>query len=120
MNFRDMVAADLHNVFLDDNAFAEKRTVEYDGDRYEDIPLTLSGPKEEDRQQPAGDHAQKLYRVSAVLHCARADLGGKQPEQGQRFRIRDETDSGFFKEYSVVSSVCRMGMLRVVLGAIDE
>ena len=29
--FKDMVAADNHNVFLNIDEFAERRTVEYDG-----------------------------------------------------------------------------------------
>lgn len=37
--FKDMVARDIHSVFLDTNFFGEKRTVEYDGERYEDIPV---------------------------------------------------------------------------------
>ena len=39
--FKDMVARDIHSVFLDTNFFGEKRTVEYDGERYEDIPVVL-------------------------------------------------------------------------------
>ena len=36
MSFKDMLADDIHNVFLNVDEFAEKRTVEYDGERYED------------------------------------------------------------------------------------
>ena len=82
MSFKDMVAADLHNVFLNLGEFAERRTVEYDGERYEDIPIVLSGLKEKDRRQLVSDHVQGLFLVSSVLHCARDDLGGKQPEKG--------------------------------------
>lgn len=121
MSFKEMVAADIHNVFLNPSEFAEIRTIEYDGERYEDIPITLSGPKQEERQQTVTDHAQGLYRVSAVLHCALKDLDGNQPEQGRSIRINDEVGGeGFFQEYYVASSVCRMGMLRIGLEAIDE
>lgn len=121
MSFKDMVAADIHNVFLNTGEFAERRTVEYDGERYEDIPAVLSGLKEKDRRQLVSDHVQGLYLVSAVLHCAIADLGGKQPEKGQRIKINDEEGGGgFFREFYVASSTCEMGMLRVELEAIDE
>ena len=120
MSFKDMVAADIHGVFLNLDEFAEKRTVEYDGERYEDIPIVLSGLKEKDRRQLVSDHVQGLYLVS-VLHCAISDLGGKQPEKGMRIRINDEEGGGgFFREFYVASSVCEMGMLRVELEAIDE
>lgn len=121
MSFKEMVAADIHNVFLNPGEFAEIRTIEYDGERYEDIPITLSGPTEADRQQRADDHAEGLYRVSAVLHYAVSDLNGNQPKKGQRIRINDEEGGGgFFREFYVASSICRMGMLRVGLEAIDE
>ena len=121
MSFKDMVAADVHDVFLNLGEFAEKRTIEYDGARYEDIPIVLSGLHEKDRRQLVSDHVQGLYLVSAVLHCAISDLGGNQPEKGQRIRINDEEGGGgFFREYYVAFSVCEMGMLRVELEARDE
>ena len=59
--------------------------------------------------------------MSSVLHCARDDLGGKQPEKGTRIRINDEEGcGGFFREFYVASSVCELGMLRVELEAIGE
>lgn len=120
MSFKEMAAADIHSVFLNPEEFAEKRTVEYDGERYEDIPVVLSGLHEKDRRQLASDHVQGLYLVSAVLHCALSDLCGRQPEKGQRIRVSEEGGSGFFREFYIASSVCEMGMLRVELEAIDE
>ena len=121
MSFKDMVAADIHGVFLNLAEFSEKRTVKYDDEIYTDIPIVLSGLKEKDRRQIVSDHAQGLYMVHAVLHCAMSDLGGNQPEKGTRIKINDrEGGGGFFREFYVASSVCEMGMLRVELEAIDE
>ncbi len=108
--FKDMVAADNINVFLNFEEFAEKRTVIYDGVTYDGpdhngIPIVLSGLKEKDRRQLVSDHVQGLYLVSSVLHCAIEDLGGNQPE---------------IREFYVASSVCEIGMLRIELEAIDE
>ena len=121
--FKDMVAADNFTVFLNDSEFAERRTVIYDGETYSDIPIVLSGAKQSERTitVSSGDHGQGLYLVSAVLHCALSDFGGKQPEKGVRIRINDEDGGGgFFREYYVAASDCEMGMLRVELEAIDE
>ena len=119
--FKDMVAADIHNVFLNTDEFAELRTIRYDGEEYVDIPIVLTGPKEQDRRQLQSDHVQGLYLVTPVLHCALSDLGGKQPEKGGRIEINDEEGGGgFFRRFYVASSVCEMGMLRVELEAIDE
>lgn len=119
--FKDMVAADNQSVFLNLGEFAEKRTIKYDGEVYENIPIVLTGMKEKDRRQLMRDHAQGLYLVSSVLHCAMSDLGGKQPEKGTRIKINDrEGGGGFFREFYVATSVCEIGMLRVELEAIDE
>ena len=119
--FKDMVAADNQSVFLNLGEFAEKRTIKYDGEVYEDIPIVLTGMKEKDRRQLMRDHAQGLYLVSSVLHCAMSDLGGKQPEKGTRIKINDrEGGGGFFREFYVAASVCEIWMLRVELEAIDE
>lgn len=119
--FKDMVATDNRNVFLNLNEFAERRTIRYDGDVYTDIPIVLSGLKEKDRRQLVSDHVQGLYLVSSVLHCAQSDLDGAQPERGSRISINDEEGGGgFFREFYVASSVCELGMLRVELEAIDE
>lgn len=120
-SFKDMVERDNQAVFLDLQTFAEKRTVIYDGEAYEDIPVVLSGLKEKDRCQLMSDHAQGLYLVSAVLHCALSDLDGVQPEKGQRIRINScEGGGGFFREFYIASSICEMGMLRIELEAMDE
>lgn len=121
MSFKDTVAADIHNVFLNTEEFAEKRTIRYDGEEYVDIPIVLTGLKEQDRQQLISDHAQGLYLVSSVLHCAVDDLGGKQPEKGQRIRINDrEGGGGYFRGFYVAASVSEMGMLRVELEEFSE
>ena len=113
--FKDMVADDVHAVFLNLDEFAEKRTIRYD------IPIVLSGLKEQERRQLQSDHVQGLYLVSSVLHCALSDLGGNQPEKGMRIQINNrEGGGGFFREFYVASSICEMGMLRVELEAIDE
>ena len=92
--FKDMVARNNFGVFLNCEEFAEKRTVKYDGATYSDIPIVLSGMKEKDRRQLMSDHVQGLYLVSVVLHCALSDLGGAQPEKGQRIQVNDGEGGG--------------------------
>lgn len=121
MSFKDMVVADNRSVFLNENEFAERRSVEYNGVTYQDIPIVLTGLKEKDRRALVHDHAQGLYQVTSVLHCALSDLGDRMPEKRQRIKINDEEGGGgFFYEFYVASAVCEMGMLRVELEAIDE
>jgi len=129
MSFKDMVAADLHNVFLNPDEYAEKRTIRYGydsgeyGEEYRDIPIVLKGLTQKDRPVLVsdGDKMQGLHLATDVLHCALSDLNGQQPEKGQRLAINDqEGGGGFFQEFYVTTSTCKMGMLRVELKAIDE
>ena len=126
MSFKDMVAADNKNVFLNTSDFGEIRTVKYDGETYEDIPVLLTEQKQSAKrsmvlQSRQKDNTQGLYLVTNVLQCAISDLGGVQPEKGQRIKINDEEGgSGFFYEYYVATSSVAMGMLRVELEAIDD
>lgn len=119
--FKDMVAADNANIFLNVNEFSERRTVVYDGSTYEDIPILLTKLKEKDRRQLVTDHVQGLYLVSAILHCTLSDIGGSLPEKGQHLKINDEEGGGgFFYNYRVAASGCAMGMVRAELEAVDE
>lgn len=120
MSLQDMVVADVHSIFLNLNEFAEKRTVIYDGATYTDISVVISGMKEKDRRVLVSDHIQGLYRVTSTLHCAKADIGGKQPEKGTKIRISTKAGGTFFRDFYVASSVSECGMLRVELEAIDE
>lgn len=118
MSFKDMVESDIQNVFLNTAEFAETRTVIYDGETYEDIPIVLSNIKEKDRNASVQDHAQHIYRVTQTLHCDLADLGGVRPEQGMTIRIEDE--NGYYDKYTVAQVGVEMGMLRIELEAFDE
>lgn len=118
MSFRESVERDNRNIFLNLNEFAERKTIVYDGERYENIPIVLTGMKESDRVNvKESDHSQGLYLVSRILHCSASDLVGVQIEKGARIKIGDDS---FLREYYVASSVCELGMLRVELEAIDE
>ena len=116
--FQDMVTADTKSIFLNSEEFATLRTIWYDGEQYENIPVVLTGLKQQDRQQPSSDHASGLYLVTSVLHCALSDLGGRHPEKGCRLRISDEQRGE--REFYVAESTCEMEMLRIELEAIDE
>lgn len=117
MSFRDMVAADLHGVFLNTGEFADVRTVRYDGNTYPNVSVVLNGLKEQDRTQLMSDHAQGLYYVSDILHCAVDDIGGVLPEKGMKFEI---SDGQHFRRFFIASSQLTAGMVRLELEAIDE
>lgn len=118
--FKAMVKADLKSVFLNEKEFAELHTIVYDGKTYEDIPVVVTGIKEQERKLLVSDHGGKvrgLYLVTTVVHVSLDDMNGVIPEKGMRFKINE---GSFFREYRVGSSNCDAGMLRIELEAIDE
>ena len=118
--FKDMVSNDIHKVFLNVDEFAETRTVRYDGETYEDIPIVLTGPVEKDREQLKDDHVQGLHLVTATLYCAQSDLGGKLPKQGKSIQINAREGGKFFRKYYIAASALEVGMLHVELEEMDE
>ena len=118
--FKDMVANDIHKVFLNVDEFAEKRTVKYDGETYEDIPAALIGPVEKKREQLKDDHVQGLHLVTHTLYCAQENLGGKLPKQGKSIQINTHEGGKFFKKYYIAASALEAGMLHVELEGMVE
>lgn len=119
MSFKDMIAADIHNVFLNATEFAERRSVIYDETEYPNIPVVFSGLKESDRTQPASDHAQGLYLVSHVMHLAADDIGGVIPEKGTRIKVKSAAGT-YYETYYVAGVQEADGMLRIELETIAE
>jgi hypothetical protein len=132
MGFKDMVAADIHDVFLNLGEFAEARTVWYDGKFYENIPIVLHGLKENDRKRltsgvkeqggrnSIADRVEGLWSESRVAHMALSDVGGILPEKGKQFRISTGEGTQKFRTYRITASVLDMGMCRLELGVLTE
>lgn len=128
MNFKDIVARDIHAVFLNPEELAEPRTIRYDGEEYPDIPVSLQDLEAADRQRLSAngfgrggsDGAPGLYQVSGVLFCAASDLGGKVPKQGKTIQINSQRNGTFFRKYRIGLVGNTMGMLRIELEGTGE
>ena len=107
---------DISTVFLNTSEFAEERSIRYNGILYENIPVVITGLKQQDRRRLASG----LHTGTTVLHCATIDIDGKLPEPSQKLRIYAEGDSGFYKDYRVTASSENMGMCRIELEQIKE
>ena len=118
--FKELVANDNKNVFLNSDEHAERRTVIYDGEAYADIPIVLDALEQKDRPQyvSSGDHVEGLFLVTAVLYCSFEDLGGNVPKKGTLIEINE--GESFLRSFRVAASSCEMGMVRAELEAVDE
>ncbi len=120
MSMRDAFANDIKGVFLNLDEFAERRTIIYDDETYTDVPVVLTGLKEQERSGSTSNRAEGLYRVTSVLHCDITDIGGIQPEQGKAIKISDVDDPLYFKRFFIATSTCELGMIRLELEVVDE
>lgn len=117
MSFKDIIAGDIRNVFMNQDEFAEKCTVRYDGVVYKDITASLQEVSESDRQQRTrDDYSQGLHRASAVFYCAAEDLGGGHLCKGHTLEIARRVGAKRFRQkYTIVSCTCEMGMVEAEL-----
>ena len=124
-NFKEMVAEDNLGVFLNDEEFADRRTVRYDGETYRNIPVLLT--KVMQSKTPfgvatTGERIEGIHRISAVAHMALTHLRGNIPEQKRYIEISDGFSKGepWFVRYKIAVSDVEMGMVRLELEAFDE
>lgn len=117
MTFKDVVARDIRNVFMNPDELAEKCTVEHCGEVYKNITASLQQISESDRQgRKMDDYAQGLHRASAVFFCAAEDLGGGCLRKGKPLEItRHVGNRRIRRKYFVVSCSCEMGMVEAEL-----
>ena len=121
--FHDMVAADIRNVFLNDDEFAERRTVIYDGVNYGRILVVLTKLQQSKTAIPVvTNHLEGLRTVSAKAHIALDDMKGVEPRQDEWIRIEDGTAFGepFMRRYRIVTAGVAMGMATLELEAVED
>lgn len=116
MTFKEQLAKDAP-IFMNNDEFGDTHDIKYDGKVYEDVPCTITRPKEVDRNPPIKDHAQGVYMVTNRFHCAADAFGGVIPEQGTKLIVNY---SGFWREFYIIKSGDDPGMINLDLEALDE
>ena len=117
MSFRDQIRKDISGVFLDLDAFAERRTIIIDDIHHTDVPMVLRGLESRERHQLTGDHVQGIHEVTDILVCAVEDIHGAVPERGQRISV---SEGERWRDYYVGRADISVDMLRLELEAMDE
>lgn len=119
MSFKDEVERDIRAVFLNDEEFAEKHTIKYNGRVYNDVPTIIIKAQEKEKNI---QNVQSLNAIYATLQVNETDLAGSFPEPRQYIEIDNGTACGepFFERYKIATVDCAMGMLIIELEALDE
>lgn len=121
--FKGCAAADILWTFLNDNEFAEKRSVIYDDVTYPNILCSVQEMHKTSRAgilQTQRDYSQGLFKNHLVFYCIREDIGGVTPEQGKALHLSGEYDETFFTRYRIATSDYEMGLVRMELEEVDE
>lgn len=121
MGFKDMVAQDVQNVFLNTAEFAEYYNVQYDGTEYCHIPIVLEKMRDEERQVYKDESSMGVYRKLLTAYLSPESLNGKIPEQGHEIRISSGKSSNWYRDlYHIIEVDVEDGMLRIALEAYDD
>ena len=117
MSFKDQVAADNLDVFLNTDEFADVYTVRYNEKVFENVKAVRrtaqDSPKRGTGSMYIHDYSQGFYIRTDIVHLRRCDIGNYVPETGTKFEM--EKDDGFYERYYVKKSIDDMGMLRLEL-----
>ena len=105
LSFRDCIAADIHQVFLNEDEFAEIHTV--DG-RPMGVILDDDGLQERDAAR-GGVHTDGLYKSRRLIYLSKADYGGR-PVPGKAVNLARRV-------WYVVSADEDAGMMTIELEA---
>ncbi|MEA5083289.1 MAG: hypothetical protein VB018_03950 [Lachnospiraceae bacterium] len=111
MNFEEALNYDLNNVFNNAAEFAKPCTVYYDGEVYENIPVTITGMAQ-DRKKSASEHDEGIFINEIKAYLKVADIE-TVPRKNHTIQIDTE-------EYDIKTVAEEMGEIVLVLEALDE
>jgi len=119
MSFIEEVERDICEVFLNDQEFAQRHSLKYNGDEYLDIPVTLI--KSEEKISDIGN-AQHTHAALTTLCVSEKHLTGAVPEPRKYIEVDDGTALGkpYYVRYKIVSVDNAMGMFILELEALEE
>lgn len=73
MGFKDLLRADLENVFFNTEEFAETTHVVYGKNEY-DIPVVMESAQEAERASYKDDNEGAVYSVDVIAHIKASDM----------------------------------------------
>ena len=123
---KELIAADVQDVFLNTDEFADKYDVEYDGEIYYDVSVVLTenlqaAPRSLNMGRAASerDELHGIYARNMLAHLDARDFPVR-PERGQWITLTDRHPNGFSRRYRILESGLEMGMVVLTLEALDE
>lgn len=104
MSFKDIIAADVHDVFLNTDEFSETHSI-----NGTDMPCQEDSSEQIEREKRMNQHVDGLYKNQKLIYVSSADFG-PLPKQGALLTY----DS---KKYRVVDAISEDGVYSITLEA---
>ncbi len=104
MSFKDVIAADVHDVFLNIEEFSETHTI-----NGVEMPCQEDSSEQIEREKRMNQHVDGVYKNQKLIYVAAADFG-PLPKQGALFTY----DS---KKYRVADAISEDGVYSLTLEA---
>lgn len=104
MTFKEAIAADVHDVFMNPHEFSDMHTV--NGAR---MAVQIDSNEQIEREKRMGQHMDGIYKNQKLLYVAASDFGNL-PAQGSKFTLDG-------KRYTVSDAVSEYGIYSITIEA---
>ena len=104
MTFKETVAADVHNVFMNPEEFSEIHSV-----NGKEMPVQIDSIEQIEREKRVNQHMDGIYANQKLIYVA-ADDFGKLPKQGTLLKLDART-------YRVADAIEEDGVYSITLEA---
>ncbi len=111
LNFKEQLSRDIKNVFHNNNEFAEKRDIYYNGKSYF-IPVIVDHAGTKERKKTANDNVEGIMISDAIVYINYEDLN-VLPKKGRAIEID-------MVQYNILKSSNEEGEIILELEMFDE
>ena len=111
MDFKKILDNELKIVFHNNSEFAENKTIYYDGQEYDNIPVVIDRSAKE-RNKTSSDKDPTLYSIDVTVYINLFDLGFI-PQKNHSIYIDDD-------EFKIITVKEEMGEIVIELEVLDE
>ena len=108
MGFKDCLASDVHDVFLNVEEFSDIHTIEFKGSTMQ-IPLQIDDNEQIEREKRSNQNMDGIYVNQRMIYVAASDFGAL-PKQGVLLKLDG-------KSYTVADAVSEYGIYSITLEA---
>lgn len=104
MTFKDIIAEDVHRIFLNIEEFSDTHTI-----NGKEMPCQIDTNEQIEREKRMGQHVDGVYMNQKLIYVAASDFGA-MPKQGSLLKLDGKT-------YRVADAVDEYGIYSITIEA---